>query len=179
MQPPAPGKFLFPGDPPGRGSRSWRKPARDLDWNSISRSVTELLGQNERARAARLLTSPGLADRTDAVATHLQSYHPKRKRPGDLGELGTGQGSLAIAVPTTAACVGHLRRGGFGGAGGPSLWRKAHAVPLLNDQDLLGVWVEVCAQLARGEVPGDVDTVGSWCTLHGLRKAVGSQRVRP
>ena len=91
----------------------------------------------------------------------------------------TGLASLAIAVPTIAACVGHLRRGGLGGAGGPSLWRKAHAIPLLNDQDLLAVWVEVCAQFARGEVPEDVDTVGSWCTLHGLRKAVGSQSVRP
>ena len=170
-------------DAPGQAHHTWQEGGAGRggnDWANTSRRVTELLAQGERSRAVRLLTSPGLADRTDASYHRIVAYHPAARRPDQLRELQIGGVTIAgQAAPSAEDCAAHLRRGGQGGAGGPTLWRKAHALPFLNDRAVLTEWALVQSALATGAVPPEVDGVGGWCVLHGLKKASGSQAVRP
>jgi hypothetical protein len=103
-------------DAPGQAHHTWQEGGAGRggnDWANTSRRVTELLAQGERSRAVRLLTSPGLADRTDASYHRIVAYRPASRRPDQLRELQIG----GVAIAGEAA----PRRGGLSGS--PPAWR--------------------------------------------------------
>ena len=143
--------------------------------------AAELLQQGDKSKAARILVSPGMADRTVQSFVRLCKYHPS----GTPAHSYNNEPSGAKAEPPEQEHLPNddlakiLRQSGTHGAGGPSQWRKGLLVGLLNAPWAFQAWAAFLGRLMRGHVPADVNHVMGWCTLHGLLRSAMSLDVRP
>ena len=141
--------------------------------NEKRKAALRLIKVGELSRAARVLTSKGLAKATDETVTKLKSKHPSRTAPTlDLPLVDSKQFSLIKSSLTDI-----LRKAPRGSSCGISGWRYEHFQCLLNNCATLDSLHFVCSLISEGMMPKNVVPLISASRLIALPKTNGD--VRP
>ena len=138
----------------------------------LNEAIERKVRLGEISRAASLLTSPGLANGSDATFEKLQQKHPPASHPSmpcppDLSPLQASAKHLEEVVKKS--------RGGSGpGADG---WRFEHFRILQQDDRPASLLLQVCNLFLNGSIPTAAATAFASARLIALRK--GKSDVRP
>lgn len=118
--------------------------------SSLQKAALRLVRCEELSRAAKLLTSPGLAPLSEAVAAKLAKKHPPRV--DDIGRiLGVDSfSSIDLSRSTFFETVLSLPRGS---GPGPSGWRYEHLKILAESGATADGLFSVCSLIAKGIIP--------------------------
>jgi hypothetical protein len=147
--------------PPGKRT----EPTPGSAMADIYHMVTDLVGAGGFGKAARLFVSPGLAPRTEDTFLQLWEYHPPGRQVLPQAAEPAEEGCAAVSTKLgDEQLLQSLRSSGVRGAGGPSLYRKAHLTGLLNSPEAFRDWAKFMRILADGLVPRDVDGALGWRT---------------
>ena len=125
----------------------------------------------ELSRAARVLTSKGLAPANEETTKKLEGKHPKRYSDLDLSAMSTSSlASFDLSKDVLLDVIKSLPRDS---AAGPSGWRYEHIKALVTDPSVGVLFHQVCSLIANGRFPQSVAMLLSASRLIALPKASG------
>ena len=137
------------------------------------RTALNLIKLGEISRAARALTSPGLAPESEETAAKLAEKHPKRSCAMDDIPQPTKESITLSKYHFLKVIKKHPR----GSANGPSGWRFEHIRALLDHPSTANDLYFACSSIARGAIPHGAAKLLSAARLVALPKGQGD--VRP
>jgi hypothetical protein len=141
---------------------------------TLKRAALRLVRCGELSRAAKLLTSPGLAPASPEVASKLAAKHPARVK-----EI-PNQANLPLPEPIDLSSllffttISKLPRG-LGS--GPSGWKFEHFRALVSKSTSAEMFFSVCNLVAKGSMPDVAAKLLSAARLIAIPKPNGD--VRP
>ena len=152
-----------------------QQPTKKREASSIqSRKVAlRLVKCGELSRAARVLTSAGMAPATEETARKLAAKHPSR-REEFIVKASVKEESLNLCKNQLFEAV---RNSPKGSGTGPSGWRYEHFRVLLDNPLTADLLYSSCSSVAEGILPESICRLVSAARLIALPKANGD--VRP
>ncbi len=141
--------------------------------SSRKNAATRLIRCGEISRAAKILTSPGLAPTSLDTRDKLTAKHPCRS--GDLDDnISSNETLFQLSKKDLFSSI----RGSPRGSGcGPSGWRYEHIRLLLGACSVSDHLYKACAVIARGHLPHSISSLLSASRLIAVPKKNGD--VRP
>ena len=149
-------------------SKSYKRPTQDQAF----KAALKLISCGEISRAARVLTSSGLADDTEETIQKLACKHPSRTNQLNLPDPIACTFSLSKFHLLSA-----IRKSPRGSGPGHSGWRYEHLKVLIDDPSTADLLFSVCSLIANGQLPVSVSKLLSAACLIALPKSNGD--VRP
>ena len=136
-------------------------------------SAIRLVKSGELSRAARILTSKGLAPASDETVAKLSLKHPTRDPNTPVPHSDTCN---SMALPASVI-INVIKKSPRGSGAGPSGWKFEHLRNLLDNAVTQDALVRVLSSIAEGNLPSLVTTWLSASRLIALPKSSGD--VRP
>ena len=142
--------------------------------NKRHKAALQLVRCGELSRAAKLLTSPGLAPTSADVVDKLALKHPVRVKEVPSSHDVPVSSSINLLPSTFFSTLSKLPRGS---GSGPSGWKYEHFKALASKTGTAHNFLSLCNFVATGSIPDDIVKLLSASRLIALPKANGD--VRP
>ena len=156
-----------------RGSKS-----NALSDDGKRRLAVRLIQSGEISKAARILTSQGLAPETDEVLQKLKSKHPVEViTPDEIPVDLRSSSSLSSPHLGRATFTNIIKSAPKGSGCGPSGWRYEHIQVIFYDDNSADLLYTMSNHIALGNVPSKIVPLLSGSRLIALPKSNGD--VRP
>ena len=134
----------------------------------------KLIRQGELSRAARMLTSNGLAPESEETVSKLKFKHPARRSDPHYQPPAAGDTGLILDQHTLMQAI---RKAPRGSSAGPSGWRYEHLKCLIGINETADLLSSACNSIAQGHLPEETIQLLSSSRLIALPKK--SNDVRP
>ena len=142
-----------------------------VDWKC--KAALKSIKSGELSRAARILTSNGLALPSEGTVESLKRKHPIRSEDIVSNDV---DASMSISLKKTIFLEA-IKKSPRGSAPGPSGWRYEHVRLLLGNSLTSDLLFEVCCLIAKGQIPPSMVPLITSSRLIALPKGNGD--VRP
>ena len=119
--------------------------------DQIKQAALRLVKCGELSRAARVLTSSGLAPVSEDTISRLANKHPSRVK--DIQDCFQGNSERAGIQITTHQLSAAIMSAPRGSSPGPSGWRYEHCRVLLQNSTTLRGLNHICSLIAKGTLP--------------------------
>ena len=142
------------------------------------RLAVRLIQSREISKAARILTSQGLAPETDEVLEKLKSKHPVGViRPDEISFDLSSSSPPSSPHMDRVAFKNTIKSAPRGSGCGPSGWRYEHIQAIFEDDKSTDLLYTMCNHIALGKVRSKIIPLLSGSRLIALPKSNGD--VRP
>ena len=139
------------------------------------RVAIRLVRCGELSRAAKALTSQGLAPANDETLNKLRSKYPSRRE--GLCDGPCMSGPVSSLTLKSSVLFDAIRKAPRGSGAGPSGWRYEHIRALLDNIVTCDLLYQTCSLITEGKIPDSVVPLLSASRLIALPKA--NSDVRP